>query len=264
VGLSLPAELSVSGSPVTTSGTLSATWAAQPANRVFAGPATGADATPGLRALVAADIPGLPAAQIRNAQEQRLLGWGQFVDSQGSGQLIELGTGFEWDGGNLDLSANLQGWHAVAPSAKQNTLTAGTNITIVGDTISATGGGSGLRPITVGWDAGRVNGVDQGLVVGLRQELRAPYGLSPTAWTLLPKKDSTGNITIEIRTRPFSSGSFAAITDGSPPSISSGARGTATVTTWDAIEDGELIEFEITALTGFVSGATLIIEATEA
>lgn len=59
VGLSLPSVFSVSGSPVVTSGTLAATLAVQSANRVFAGPSTGADAAPTFRALVAADIPSL-------------------------------------------------------------------------------------------------------------------------------------------------------------------------------------------------------------
>lgn len=57
VGLSLPGIFSVSGSPVTTSGTLSATLATQAANLVWAGPTSGPAAAPGFRALVAADIP---------------------------------------------------------------------------------------------------------------------------------------------------------------------------------------------------------------
>lgn len=66
VGLSMPGIFSVSGSPVTTSGTLSATLNTQTANQVFAGPATGAAATPAFRALVAADIPSLATAYIQN------------------------------------------------------------------------------------------------------------------------------------------------------------------------------------------------------
>ncbi len=58
VGLAAPASiLTVSGSPVTTSGTLTLSLATQNANKVWAGPTTGADATPTFRALVAADIP---------------------------------------------------------------------------------------------------------------------------------------------------------------------------------------------------------------
>jgi len=59
VGLSLPNFLSVSGSPVTTTGTLTATLATQTANTVFAGPSSGGDAAPTFRQLTTADITGL-------------------------------------------------------------------------------------------------------------------------------------------------------------------------------------------------------------
>lgn len=59
VGLSLPNIFIVSGSPVTTSGTLTGTLATEPANTVFSGPASGPDAIPTFRALVPADIPSL-------------------------------------------------------------------------------------------------------------------------------------------------------------------------------------------------------------
>lgn len=57
VGLSLPAEFAVSGSPVTTTGTLTGTKATQSANTVWAGPTSGGVAQPAFRALVAADLP---------------------------------------------------------------------------------------------------------------------------------------------------------------------------------------------------------------
>lgn len=57
VGLSLPSQFSVTGSPVTTSGTLAGAWQNQAANTVLAGPASGGDAAPTFRALVAADVP---------------------------------------------------------------------------------------------------------------------------------------------------------------------------------------------------------------
>ena len=59
VGLSLPSIFTVSGSPVTGTGTLTGTFNTQTANYVFAGPTTGAAATPTFRALVSADIPSL-------------------------------------------------------------------------------------------------------------------------------------------------------------------------------------------------------------
>lgn len=64
VALSLPNIFSVSGTPVTSSGTLAGTLATQNANLVFAGPTTGSAATPTFRSLVAADIPSLDAAKI--------------------------------------------------------------------------------------------------------------------------------------------------------------------------------------------------------
>lgn len=66
VGLSLPAIFSVSGSPVTGSGTLTATLASQAVNTVFAGPSSGGSAAPTFRALAAADIPTLAQSKITN------------------------------------------------------------------------------------------------------------------------------------------------------------------------------------------------------
>ncbi len=64
VGLALPAIFTVSGSPVTTTGTLTGTLATQTANTHWAGPTTGAAAAPTFRALVNADLPltGVAAA----------------------------------------------------------------------------------------------------------------------------------------------------------------------------------------------------------
>lgn len=66
VGLALPPEFSVTGSPVTGVGELTAAWAPQIPGRVFAGPAAPvADpAAPAFRSLVVADIPILPITKI--------------------------------------------------------------------------------------------------------------------------------------------------------------------------------------------------------
>lgn len=67
VAATFPSFLSVSGSPITTSGTLAVSLANQAANRVFAGPATGADAAPTFRALVSGDVPNNAADTTGNA-----------------------------------------------------------------------------------------------------------------------------------------------------------------------------------------------------
>lgn len=61
VAMTAPAIFSVSGSPVTTAGTLALTLATQAKNLVWAGPSSGSNAAPTFRALVGADLP-LPAA----------------------------------------------------------------------------------------------------------------------------------------------------------------------------------------------------------
>jgi hypothetical protein len=61
IGLSLPAELSITGSPLTANGTITGSWVSQAANKVFAAPSGGAG-TPAFRLLVASDIPALAYA----------------------------------------------------------------------------------------------------------------------------------------------------------------------------------------------------------
>jgi len=59
MALTLPSEFSVSGSPITTSGTLAVSKANQSANQVYAGPASGGAAAPGFRALGLSDLPAI-------------------------------------------------------------------------------------------------------------------------------------------------------------------------------------------------------------
>lgn len=70
VALTVPGFLSVSGSPITTSGTLAVTLATQTANTIFGGPTSGGAATPTFRALVASDIPTLTSAKISDFDTQ--------------------------------------------------------------------------------------------------------------------------------------------------------------------------------------------------
>lgn len=71
VALSLPSAIfDISGSPVTGSGTLTATLDTQSANHVWAGPTTGANATPTFRGLVVDDIPTLTHSKISDFDTQ--------------------------------------------------------------------------------------------------------------------------------------------------------------------------------------------------
>lgn len=71
VALDLPTSIfDVSGSPITTTGTLTATLDTQSANHVWAGPTTGANAQPTFRGLVADDIPTLTHTKISDFDTQ--------------------------------------------------------------------------------------------------------------------------------------------------------------------------------------------------
>ena len=61
VALALPSIMSVSGSPVPSSGTLTGALTTQAVNTIFAGPSSGASAVPTFRALTTADIPAIGA-----------------------------------------------------------------------------------------------------------------------------------------------------------------------------------------------------------
>jgi hypothetical protein len=58
VGLTMPTEFAVSGSPITSNGTLAVTKNTQTANQVYAGPSSGSATAPTFRALVPADVLG--------------------------------------------------------------------------------------------------------------------------------------------------------------------------------------------------------------
>lgn len=65
VGLALPTAIfDVTGSPVTSTGTLTATFDTQAANSFFAGPVSGSPGTPGFRSQVAADVPTITSSKI--------------------------------------------------------------------------------------------------------------------------------------------------------------------------------------------------------
>lgn len=69
VGLAAPSFLTVTGSPVTSSGTLTLALASQTANSFFAAP-NGAAGTPSFRAMVAADVPSLAISKITSLQSE--------------------------------------------------------------------------------------------------------------------------------------------------------------------------------------------------
>lgn len=123
VGLSLPNIFTISGSPVTTSGTLSATLANQSANQIFAGPSSGGAATPSFRSLVIADIPDISSVYATKAYADGLV------------------VGLLDDRGNFDASSNT--FPAAAGSGSGGAVLKGDLWTI---SVAGTLGGTAVTP----------------------------------------------------------------------------------------------------------------------
>lgn len=122
VGLSLPSIFSVSGSPVTTSGTITGALANQSANLVFAGPSSGSPAAPTFRGIIATDLAASPA----------------------NGECLG------YNGSTLAWQACSTAWNTIANATGPQTLTQGYNSTWTfgassGDMLDVTDSGAGAN-----------------------------------------------------------------------------------------------------------------------
>ena len=99
VGLSLPAEFTVSNSPVISSGTLTAVWASETAKYFFAAP-NAANGTPSFRAIVASDIPALAYAP-QTSGTSILYGNGT-----GGFSNVTIGSGISFAAGTLSATGS--------------------------------------------------------------------------------------------------------------------------------------------------------------
>lgn len=123
VGLALPAIFSVTGSPVTGSGTLTGALASQSANLVWAGPSTGAAASPTFRSLVYNDLPTSAAAagtypKVTVNAQGIVTGTASQItlttDVTGTLPLANGGTGLNAAADDSVLLSNGSAWAAVA------------------------------------------------------------------------------------------------------------------------------------------------------
>jgi hypothetical protein len=85
VGLAMPSIFTVSGSPVTNTGTLTAVLNTQAANLVFAGPGSGGAVAPTFRSLVGADLPNPSATTLGGIQSLAAVGsrWINTISTSG-------------------------------------------------------------------------------------------------------------------------------------------------------------------------------------
>jgi len=133
VGLALTGPLfTVSGSPVTTSGTLTGTLNAQAAHSVFAGPSSGS-AAPTFRALTTADLPA------------------------GTGTVTSVGSGAGLTGGPITTTGTL----SIATAGVTNAMLANSSVTVTAGTGLSGGGTVALGGSTTLTNAG-VTGITAG------------------------------------------------------------------------------------------------------
>lgn len=94
VAATVPSFLSVSGSPITTNGTLAISLAAQTANTIFAGPSSGGAATPTFRALVEADMLASYASAVTFGAAFPSVYFGTAGSNRGGARWFGDGTGY--------------------------------------------------------------------------------------------------------------------------------------------------------------------------
>lgn len=177
VALSLPSEFTISGSPVTTTGTLTGNWASQTANKVFASP-NGSTGTPAFRALVEADIPTLSTSKI---------------------------TGVDLTAGSSKVSVT-GGTGAVLNAATVDVVEANLTLNNIGGTLGITKGGTGLNSIG---GNGTLLGSDGTNYLALSPTVTTTAG--PIAYTRngsnielnLPNADASNRGTVSTGTQTF-------------------------------------------------------------
>lgn len=137
VAMTVPSIMAVSGSPITGSGTLGVTLANETANTVFAAP-NGSTGTPTFRALVAADLPSVPASTITGTLGVANGGTGATTFTANA-PLIGNGTsaiGLGTRSGNTTVfgtaSGTLTNGHCVQIDANGNFVDAGGSCTVGG------------------------------------------------------------------------------------------------------------------------------------
>lgn len=234
VALSAPAEISVAGSPITTAGTLTLTWASASANCFFAAP-DGAPGTPTFRTIAAADIPTLNQ------------------NTTGSAGSVVAAATFN-DGGAGDASGTtFNGATARTISyntiGAQPTLVSGTNIkTVNGSTLLGSGdvgtsttayGGTGLTSYTAGDLSYFASGTAlTKLAIGANNYVLTSSGTAPQ-WTANTGTGSVVRASSPSFTTTIGVGGATANASGSGVSFPASQSASTDPNTLDDYEEGD-------------------------
>jgi hypothetical protein len=213
VGLSMPAQFTVTNSPLTQNGTIGVTWNTQNANAILAGPSSGNPAAPSFRPLAAADIPNLDTSKLTT---------GTLPAARG-------GTGSQYVTFNNGAA---QVWNYYLPATNCNVLTDAATITIAQ---GGTGANSqqaafnNLAPTTTRGDLIVMGaGTNTRLPLGSNGQVLTSNGTDPT-WanpSVTPStcvtalNSETGSVTIKAGTNVTVTASGQNVTISSNPTSS--------------------------------------------
>jgi len=156
VGLALPAELTVSNSPVTSIGTLTAAWASQTANKIFASP-DGSAGTPSFRAMTSNDVPNLDATKITTGTLAVNRGGTGSTSFTGNAVIVSNAAGTALTSQTLTDGQILIGATGSAPVAAALTAGTGVSITNAGGSITISANANASNKARIGLNTSAVS-----------------------------------------------------------------------------------------------------------
>lgn len=261
VGLSLPISIfALSGTPVTSSGTLTATLNTEPANYVWAGPTTGSAASPTFRGLVAADIPtgsnftwtgtnafGTVTASIGDSSgasfQQAATGYYSGGGLTITGSNVAVGTGISGSSGS-SVTALVGGTREALINS--NGLTIGQSA-LSGQSITVNGAASGSGGGTAFYS--NAGGANIAALGGYSAILGGAYNGTPVLWGASTLDIYVGGVVAQIASTGVAvTGTLSStgVLTSAARVTSSGARAVNTGTTSDTIAAGKAATFEST------------------
>lgn len=284
VAVTVPARQTVSGSPVTTTGTIAITDNTQSANQIFAGPSSGAAATPGFRALVAGDIPAIAESQVTNlttdlaakaplasptftgtpaaptpatADNSTKIATTAFVQAN----LSSVGGGTVTSVSVAATPSWLTGTVATATSTPAITLAATSGLT-ANQFLATPNGSTGALALRAMMAADLPTSAKSGVVgitmdgggsvltTGSKGYLQCPFDCTITGWTLIA--DQSGSAQVTVKKSTYSGfPTTSSIVASAQPSLSSAQKNTGTTLTgWTtSVTAGDIFEFNLDSVT---------------
>ena len=181
VAMTVPSFLSVTGSPITSSGTLAVSLANQNANLVFAGPSSGGAAAPTFRSLAAADIPSLDWSKITSGTPTTLTGYGITDGVKNAGGSPSMAQGLD---ASLP-SAGTAGRIYIATDTKKIYRDNGTTWDVIS---SATGSGGTVTSVTANSPISVATGTTTPVISIQQSDATHDGYLSATDWSTFNSK----------------------------------------------------------------------------